>query len=265
MLAPIQMLWVEGPLSALERLSMASFIRCGHPVHLYVYGHVGDVPEGVTVLDGRLILPEERICRYGPAAGLGEGSLALFGNLFRYALLERHGGIWSDCDMVCLKPLEDVIAADYVIATEYGDRGRQVALANNCLLKVPAGSPFIAECNAIAMSVDTEKAGWGELGPALLTVMVRKHALERLIAPPWQFSPLGWWEFPRFVEDTVLQWPDATLAVHCFNEMWRRAGLDKNARYGEHSPFELLKAQFLTGVKDADTPGDVSSVRIQPQ
>ena len=250
MLAPIQMLWVEGPLSALERLSMASFMRCGHPVHLYVYGHVAAVPEGVTVLDGRSILPEERICRYGPAAGPGEGSLALFSNLFRYALLERHGGIWSDCDMVCLKPLEDVVAADYVIATEYGDRGRQVALANNCLLKVPAGSPFIAECNAIAMGADTGMSGWGELGPSMLTVMVRKHALEHLIAPPWRFSPLGWWEARCLVEDAILQWPDATLAVHCFNEMWRRAGLDKNARYGRHSPFELLKAQYLTGMEN---------------
>jgi hypothetical protein len=155
---------------------------------LYVYGDVGAVPEGVAVLDGRTILPEERICRYGPAAGPGEGSLALFSNLFRYALLERHGGIWSDCDMVCLKPLGDVAAADYVIATEYGDRGRQIALANACLLKAPAGSPFIAECNAIAISADTGKSAWGELGPSMLTVVVRKHALERFIAPPW-WSP----------------------------------------------------------------------------
>ena len=233
---------------------MASFIRCGHPVQLYVYTQVSAVPEGVTVLDGRSILPEDRICRYGPAAGPGEGSLALFANLFRYALLARYGGIWSDCDMVCLKPLDDVIAADYVIATEYRDRERQVALANNCLLKVPAGSPFIAECNATAMSADMEKSVWGELGPSMLTVMVRKHGLEHVIVPPWRFSPLGWWEFPRLVEDTVVQWPDATLAVQCFNEMWRRAGMDKNARYGAHSPFELLKAQYLTGADDADLP-----------
>jgi hypothetical protein len=253
------MLWVEGLLSPLERLSMVSFMRCGHPVHLYVYGNVGAVPDGVMVLDGRSILPEERICRYGPAAGRGEGSLALFANLFRYALLQRHGGVWSDCDMVCLKPLEDVIAADYVIATEYRDREMQIAFANNCLLKAPAGSPFITECNAIAMSADPEKSAWGELGPTMMTVMVRKHALERLIAPPWRFCPLGWWEFPRLVEDTALQWPDATLTVHCFNEMWRRGGLDKNAHYGARSPFELLKAQYLTGAEDADNPGDVGS------
>ena len=256
MVMPIQMLWVEGPLSSLERLSMASFMRWGHAVHLYIYGQVDNVPEGVTVLDGRLILPEERICRYGPAAGPGEGSLALFANIFRYALLERHGGIWSDCDVVCLKPLDDVIAADYVIATEYRDRGKQALLANNCLLKVPVGSPFIAECNAIAMKADTRKTVWGELGPFMLTAMVRKHGLERVVAPPWRFSPLAWWEASRLVEDAVVQWPDATLAVHCYNEIWRRAGLDKNARYGEHSPYELLKAKYLIGAENVDTPVD---------
>ena len=237
---------------------MTSFMRCGHPVHLYIYGHVDGVPEGVTVLDGRSILPEERICRYGPAAGSGEGSLALFANIFRYALLARLGGIWSDCDMVCLKPLDEVIAADYVIATEYRDRGMQVVLANNCLLKVPAGAPFIVDCNAIAMSADTENAGWGELGPSLLTVMVRKHALEHVLVPPWRFSPLGWWDYPRLVEDIVLQWPDATLAVHCFNEMWRRAGLNKSARYGARSPYELLKARYLCAAGDAEIQGEIS-------
>jgi hypothetical protein len=241
--APVQMLWVEGPLSALERLSMASFIRSGHPVHLYIYGQVYGVPEGVAVLDGRAILPEDRICSYGPAAGPGAGSLALFANLFRYALLNRLGGIWSDCDMVCLKPLGEAFAADYVIATEYRDSEKQVALANNCLLKVPAGSAFIAECNAIAMGADVEKSRWGELGPRMVTAMVGKYALERFLAPPWRFSPLGWWEFGRLVEDVAVQWPDAALTLHCFNEMWRRAALDKNARYGARSPFERLKAQ----------------------
>lgn len=244
---------------------MASFMRCGHPVHLYVYGQVGGVPEGVTVLDGRAILPAERICRYGPAGGPGAGSLALFANLFRYALLNRHGGVWSDCDMVCLKPLGDVIAADYVIATEYRDRRRHVAIANNCLLKAPAGSPFIAECNTIAMNADLEKSAWGELGPAMMTVLVRKHAIERFLAPPWRFSPIGWWEFRRVVDDAAVQWPDASLTLHCFNEMWRRSGLDKYARYGAQSPFERLKAEYLIGSEEAASRGDAArAVPVTP-
>ena len=261
--APIQMLWVEGPLSPLERLSMASFMRCGHPVHLYIYGQVHGVPEGVAVLDGRTILPEERICRYGRAAGTGEGSLALFANLFRYALLDRLGGVWSDCDMVCLEPLDASLAADYLIATEYRDSTRQMALANNCLLKVPAKSPFIVECNAIAMSVDVEKSGWGELGPRMVTALVGKHALQPFLAPPWTFCPLGWWEFRRLVENAPLQLPAGTLALHGFNEMWRRNGLDKRAQYGAQSPFEQLKARYLAGSDKAGSDAD-RAVPIAP-
>jgi hypothetical protein len=162
--------------------------------------------------------------------------------------------------MVCLKPLDTTLAADYLIATEYRDATRQIALANNCLLKVPAQSPFIAECNAIATSVDLEKCGWGELGPKMITAMVGKHELQRFLAPPWAFSPLGWWEFRRLVENTPLRWPDVTLALHSFNEMWRRSGVDKHARYGAQSPFERLKARYLAGSDkgagrdDADLP-----------
>jgi hypothetical protein len=256
---PIQMLWVEGPLSALERLSMASFIRCGHPVHLYVYGKVSGVPGDVTVLDGRSILPEQRICRYGPAAGAGAGSLALFSNLFRYALLQRHGGAWSDCDVVCLKPLDAELAADYVIPTEYRDSARQVLLANGCLLKAPATSPFVAECRAITMRADPARVGWGEIGPSMVSAMVVKHALEGFLAPPQRYSPLGWWEFRRIVDDTALPLSDATITLHCFNEMWRRAGLDKNARYGAHSRFESLKAQYLAGASKAAAPSDTGA------
>jgi hypothetical protein len=248
---PIQMLWVEGPLSPLERLAIRSFLQCGHPVHLYIYGDVIGIPAGVTVMDGRSVLPEDRICRYGPAAGPGAGSLALFANFFRYALLEQSGGIWSDTDVVCLRNLDAAMNGDYVFATEYRDRSRQILLANNCLFKVPAGSPFIAECNAIARTAKPDSVRWGELGPSLLTAMIRRHALERSLVPPHVFCPLGWWQVPRFVDDTPLDFDEATLTLHCFNEMWRRSKLDKNAAYGSRSPFETLKRRF--GVDDRES------------
>jgi hypothetical protein len=264
MTAPIQMLWVEGPLSALERLSISSFLHCGHRVHLYVYGRVDGIPDGVEVLDGRSILPEERICRYGAIAGEGKGSLALFANLFRYALLHRHGGVWSDCDVICLKSLDAVLAADYVIATEYRDGARQMLLANNCFLKTPPASPFAAECSAIALGADPDKVGWGELGPVMVTNMVRKHGLERFLVPPWQLSPLGWWEYRRLIEETTLPCADTALAVHCFNEMWRRSSLDKNARYAAHTPFELLKQRYLPEGPEPAAVAVAPSTRADP-
>jgi hypothetical protein len=114
------------------------------------------------------------------------------------------------------------------------------------------------------MNADLEKSAWGELGPAMMTVLVRKHAIERFLAPPWRFSPIGWWEFRRLVDDAV-QWPDASLTLHCFNEMWRRSGLDKYARYGAQSPFERLKAEYLSGSEEAASRGDAArAVPVTP-
>ena len=47
--APIQGLWVGRRLSAMERISIASFIREGHEYHLYTYGPVECVPPGAKV------------------------------------------------------------------------------------------------------------------------------------------------------------------------------------------------------------------------
>jgi len=48
-----QGLWIGGELSVLERLSIASFLKNGHRVHLYTYEGVTSAPEGTEVRDGR--------------------------------------------------------------------------------------------------------------------------------------------------------------------------------------------------------------------
>ena len=71
---PIQMLWIGPRLSALERLSMASFLAHGHEVRLYTYGDVEGIPPGVTHHDGREIVPASQVFTY--ASGFGKGSYA---------------------------------------------------------------------------------------------------------------------------------------------------------------------------------------------
>src|SRR3982751_587646 len=111
---PIQMLWIGPRLSAMERLSIASFLAHGHPVRLYTYGDVDAIPAGVDHRDGREVLPAASVFTY--ADGFGKGSYAGFANMFRYKLLLDHGGIWCDTDVVCLKPFD--FAAQYVIGRE---------------------------------------------------------------------------------------------------------------------------------------------------
>ena len=52
-LPEIQMLWVSGPLSTLERLSIVSHLQNGHPVRLFSYEPIPNLPalrsQGVRV------------------------------------------------------------------------------------------------------------------------------------------------------------------------------------------------------------------------
>jgi hypothetical protein len=64
--ATISMFW-SGPLSAMERLSMASFVANGHPVDLYSYGELAALPDGVRLRDAADILPASE-CFVSPRA-----------------------------------------------------------------------------------------------------------------------------------------------------------------------------------------------------
>ena len=44
----IQALWIGPSLSSMERLAVRSFLANGHEVHLYAYGEVEGVPEGIV-------------------------------------------------------------------------------------------------------------------------------------------------------------------------------------------------------------------------
>src|SRR6185369_14164179 len=117
---PIQCLWIGPRLSAMERLAIASFLRHGHEVHLYTYGHVAGIPLGTVVRDGNEILPASRIFFYSDC-----GSPSGFANFFRYKLLLERGGWWVDTDMVCLKPFD--FADEYVFASENDVKGEAIS------------------------------------------------------------------------------------------------------------------------------------------
>ena len=83
----IQSLWIGGALSKMEQLSARSFIDNGHEYHLYTYGDVKNIPEGVVVKDGNDILPESEIFRYK------NGSVSAFSNYFRFMMLHKKRGV----------------------------------------------------------------------------------------------------------------------------------------------------------------------------
>jgi hypothetical protein len=233
------MLWI-GDLTNLEKLAMASFVTHGHPVHLYTYSDLEGVPAGVEVLDANTILPEGRIFRYGPAAGISASSIAPFSDVFRYELLHQKGGWWIDADVVCLRPFD--FDAPYVFGYE------DATTIAGGVLRLPAGSAIAATLyeRAVALGSNTQ---YGSTGPKLLTDVVEAAGLQAYALPPGAFYPVHY----LFAE--VLLKADSktgmiegylrgSYCVHFWNEVLRRRGLDKNATYPDRSIFEQLKARY---------------------
>jgi len=242
---PVQMLWIGPRLSALERLSVASFLANGHPVRLYTYGKVEGVPAGAEVLPGEAIVPGSVV--FANPSGFGQGSFAGFSNLFRFQLLFDHGGLWCDIDIVCLRPFELGASRPVVVASERlpPDPGVPPGACqmNGCFLRAPPGNAAIGACLEAAQSADKKRFAWGDLGPRLVTRIFVEHGLQSAALPPEAVCPVDWWNAKELVT-APFEPPAGTAALHCWNEMWRANGLDKDARYAPDSAYESLRRRY---------------------
>lgn len=232
----VQGLWVGSELSAMERLSIASFLAHGHDYRLYVYGDVAGVPPGAQLRDAAEVLPASAVFRYRDRP-----SYAGFANFFRYKLLGRHGGWWADTDVVCLKPLD--FAEPYVFATE---PGLASAVVSSCIFKVPPASEIMAEAWRLCSAKDPRRIVWGETGPHLMTRLVRRFGLERYRKSEATFIPLPPLRCLEALDpDAEVCVDHVSYTVHLWNERWRRSGFDKNARYPAGCLYEKLKRRYL--------------------
>jgi hypothetical protein len=236
----VQTLWIGEGLSSLEKLCLSSFRHHGHNVVLYAYNDLEGVPDGVTVRDGRSILCEDAIFRYGPRAGEGKGSVAAFSNLFRYKLLLEHGGWWVDMDVVCLQ--NHATDDPYVYGWQAEDS------INTAVIKAPAGSPLMQDLYETTLALGQDVT-WGETGPDLMTELVAKHGLLDHVRPREHFYPVRP-VHAKFLFDADTHGflfenlRSTSLSVHFWNEMLRRGGIDKNASYPPSSFYERLKALY---------------------
>lgn len=253
---PIQSLWVRGELTTMERLCIRSFLANGHDFHLYVYDDVDGIPEGATIRDGREILPEDKIFTY-QKEGFGKGEVAGFADWFRYELLYRKGGWWVDTDIVCVEQFN--LEKRRVVATNYEGPGNY--MANNCVMRLPAGDPLAEYCLEVCESVDPSTLDFAETGPVLVQDAIKELGLQDYMVPGPVFCPISYQYVQDIVSPPIGLWgrlkrtlwsrqpvgeiQDDTYAVHLWNQMWKNAGLDKEGTYPPESIYERLKRQYL--------------------
>jgi hypothetical protein len=232
----IQSLWIGRKLSAMERLSIASFLANGHEYHLYVYEEIENAPEGTVLKPADEILPGMMIFQYKR-----QPSYSGFSNFFRYRLLLQKGGWWVDADVVCLKPF--AFEEPYVFASEPVD-GR--AVPTTAVIKVPPGSEMMAfNWHLCRACPDPSDVVWGEHGPKLMAKAIAKFGLQPFMKDADIFCPLAYNEWEALLQPGDLSaFSENTHSIHLWNEMWRRGGRDKDASYAPDCLYERLKSNF---------------------
>lgn len=196
---------------------MKSFLYYGHEFELYSFGKP-PAPDGVVLRDANEILNEDELFFYVNEDG-SRGSVSAFSNLFRYELLNKKGGWWVDTDVLCLS--SSVPQHSHFWGWE-DDRH-----INGAILKIPKNDGFLN------LLLENSKAAgkelyWGQIGPRLITKLVRELNLENMTYPSQFAYPLHWDEYRDLVSPSKKEEVDAKVNgvpfLHLWNEKFR---LDK--------------------------------------
>ncbi len=115
-------------------------------------------------------------------------------DILRYEVLLRHGGIYVDADMRCLRPFADSDLR-HAFFSVYEDERLRPGLINNCLIGCEPGSPILADVVAeIGRTAPGQVAvapPWVCTGPDLLTRCVNRRPADGVtIFPSEAFIPV---------------------------------------------------------------------------
>lgn len=237
-------MWIGTTLSRLELLTIASFLRHGHEFHLWAYDEITTpLPPGTIVRDASTVMARALLFRkraIDPETGIGAGSLSgVSSDLFRYRVLYKHGGIWADMDVTCLRP--------FSFTEPYLFRAHRVGVVGS-VIKAPRGSEAMARAYELTEAIANEDTPW--LEPLrILTQVVNEYNLTRYVREDIA-NPDHWTQYIRPLTERFQALPESWCAIHWMNEFFRTLKAD-NGKY---------KGAQLVGYapdKEAPRPGSV--------
>ncbi|MGO1671161.1 MAG: glycosyltransferase [Sphingobacterium sp.] len=229
----IQSLWIGPSLSPIEQMSVQSYLDNGHNFDLYCYEDVSNIPVGATVRDANEIAPKDRLFKDS------HNSWAAFSDWFRYQLLYKNGGWWSDLDVICLRPFD--FESEYCFATErniYSSTGNNTV--TSCIIKAPAEANVLAGIIGQINENIKPNVLWGSFGPTLLHRHIHGSQYGAFKQSPETFCPINWNEIDQFFDENFLLETDS-YTIHLWNEIWRRQKIDKFQKFHPRSMIEYYK------------------------
>ena len=238
----VQALWVGKRLRWIEELSMLSYLRNGWRYQLYTYDDIENIPDGVEVMDANSILSEDTVFREGSKSGIHKGSLGAFSDLFRYALLAKRGGLYSDTDVINLRKFEPEGAK--FISTELSDAG--IVGPNGALMAAPSKDALQVAAFEIAQKTcESGDISFAKIGPVLLAELIASGRYPNYKLLPVEFmNPISWMNTGRlldqFDEFIQLAWLKKAHNIHVYTETWRLIGLDLKTSPKDNSFVSVL-------------------------
>lgn len=217
-------LWIGKELSALELLTMQSFIRYDYHFRLWVYEPLDTVlPAQVEVCNAREILSDSYIFSYcnENKYGHGKGSVAGFSDIFRYKLLYEKGGWWVDMDVTCLRKFN--------FPDTYYFRRHDHWPAVGSIMRCPARSELMLSCYKESVkTIDKNNTDWDQPIRILNKFIIKLH-LEKYIHEG--HSNQDRWEETSAYIFTSREVPAKWYFIHWQNEEWRYRNLSKLSFY----------------------------------
>lgn len=212
-------LWIKGPLSALEWLTILSFQQHGFRFQLWTYEpSTIHAPSFTIVKNAADILPKEALFSYAHTNRYGHGkdSYAGFSDIFRYKLLYERGGIWTDMDITCLQPFE--------IPDDYFFRYHHKAGAVGNFMKCPSNSELMKWCYEEATKkIDKDNKDW------MLPISILNEGIQHFKLSNYIHKISNNDSFPEVLRllSSSATLPADWKLIHWMHEEWRRLNISK--------------------------------------
>ena len=242
-------LWMGEDLSDLERISINSYLHNDHNVILYIYRNIQNIPDGVDIRDANEIVPYsdfeviiDDICEKGvakeyvPPDKVVYVAYSIYSDLFRYKLMYKTGGWWSDLDAICLKHYD---FGDPYIFCAFPSILYTYAAG---IFKVPAKSELMSLCGRDIKILYKHEHFCDKTGPFLISKAIKTLKLDVFGVNYRYFFPFDQNEIEGLIDGSEL--PEDCYSVHFFNSTFDiRYG--KRNKFKENSIFEKLRKKYL--------------------
>jgi len=181
-------------------IAAASSMRAaGHPVQVWSYS-----PQKLEFLKshGIELRAADDVMPRGLFDRIVSGSeIRYFSDVFRYAVLYEHGGLWMDSDVIMLRPFP--FRGEYFFNLQWRTGAKPEHFICGNVMYAEPYSHHLRTLYEMAIDRFFEARGWefGMVGPKLLSDYIASDAgaeLNEWIFSPTLFNPIDWTEIDRF-------------------------------------------------------------------